>query len=110
MISIAGFSYISGNLYIAVAAFVIYYMIKNVRGPLTVDYLSDRFESSVMATGLSGESQVKSLVTAIMAPLFGLAVERKGLGITLVVFGIFLFLMAVLLQLAAKKSREDADE
>ncbi len=110
VISIAGFSYISGNLYIAVAAFVIYYMIKNVRGPLTVDYLSDRFESSVMATGLSGESQVKSLVTAIMAPLFGLAVEREGLGITLVVFGIFLFLMAILLQLAAKKSREDADE
>ena len=65
---------------LAVLLFVIYYLLENLRRPATLGFLSDRIKGSVMATGLSGESQLKTLMIAVMSPLFGLAADRFGIG------------------------------
>ncbi|MCF7940562.1 MAG: MFS transporter [Spirochaetia bacterium] len=108
MVMLTGYFYLSGWSYLAVVTFIIYYMIQNIRRPLALDYISDRIEGSVMATGLSGESQIKTLITAILAPLFGLAVDTSGLGMTLIIFGAMLVFFAVLLRLVAVQQAESA--
>jgi len=65
---------------LAVALFVIYYLLENLRRPATLGFISDRIKGSVMATGLSGESQLKTLMIAVLSPLFGLAADRLGIG------------------------------
>lgn len=93
-IIISAVGYYLGIPLIAVLCFILYYMIQNLQRPLAVDYMSDAIESSVMATGLSGESQVKTLLTAIFAPLFGLCVDLLSLSGALAAAGIFALLVA----------------
>ncbi len=64
----------------AVAVFICFYLLENLRRPATLGYLSDRIKGSVMATGLSGESQLKTLMVAVISPVFGFGVDRFGLG------------------------------
>jgi MFS family permease len=64
----------------AVTAFIAFYLLENLRRPATLGVLSDRIKGSVMATGLSGESQLKTILIAVFAPLFGLAADRLGIG------------------------------
>ncbi len=66
---------------------IVIYIIRNVRRPMEVAYLSGMVRERSMAAGLSGESQVQSLVTAIIAPLFGLLIDCAGLAAAFSVLG-----------------------
>ncbi len=82
-----------------VIIFICFYMVQNIRKPLIVDYLSDRIDNSAMATGLSGESQVRTLITAILAPIFGVIADGKGIGTALLIFGIVAVLLLGMFQI-----------
>jgi MFS family permease len=79
--SILGISFfLFGGIQIgAVILFVAFYVVENLRRPGTLGVLSDQIKGSVMASGLSGESQLKTLLVAIISPLFGLAADKLGL-------------------------------
>jgi MFS family permease len=75
---------------IAALVFIILYLIQNIRRPLMVGYLSDLISGDVMASGLSTESQLETLLIIIYAPVFGWFVDSHGLafalGVTCLVF------------------------
>ncbi len=89
----SGILLILGHYGAVVLLFICLYMIENLRKPLTVDYLSDRIENSSMATGLSGESQVRTLITGVLAPVFGILTDGRGIGFSLLVFGLSALLL-----------------
>ena len=64
----------------AVVLFIGFYVLQNLRRPMTVGYVSEKIKGTVMATGLSTESQLKTVVVAIAAPIFGALVDNIGLG------------------------------
>jgi MFS family permease len=64
----------------AVVLFIGFYVLQNLRKPMTVGYVSEKIKGTVMATGLSTESQLKTVVVAIAAPVFGALVDNIGLG------------------------------
>jgi hypothetical protein len=65
---------------VAAAAFLGMYVMQNVRRPVMVGYISDLLSHRAMATGLSVESQMRTLIMAAAAPLLGLAADRWGVG------------------------------
>jgi len=65
---------------IAIGAYLGVYALQNVRRPLVVGYLSERMPHRTMATGLSVESQLKTILMAALAPLIGLLADRLGVG------------------------------
>jgi MFS family permease len=71
----------------AIAALLLLYACQNLRRPMIVGYVSERIDHRMMATGLSVETQLRTLLTAILAPLIGLAADRLGVGATLVALG-----------------------
>lgn len=73
---------------IAILAFVGLHMIQSIRKPLNVAYISDTISSKVMASGLSVESQLVTVITAILAPIIGWMADFYGIGIALVIAGI----------------------
>ena len=77
----------------AILPFIALYVLHNVRRPLNVGYISDQISNRVMASGLSGESQIKALLVAVLAPAVGLAADRFGIGWALA--GTAVFLLAV---------------
>ncbi len=74
----------------AVILFILYYMLINFRRPVMTGFVSSKIPHEVMATGLSTESQGKTLVTAVVAPLTGFLTDRFGLGIALVFLAVIL--------------------
>lgn len=72
---------------VAVFLFLLLYVIENLRRPIMVSYISDRIANDVMATGLSAESQLKTVLMAALAPAIGYLVDRFGLGNALIIAG-----------------------
>ena len=70
---------------ISIIGFLGLYLLQNARRPLLVGYLSDLIPRQAMATGLSVESQLRTLITAALAPFIGLVADRFGIGVSLIV-------------------------
>ncbi len=99
---LAGVCYYLNWFWLAVAMFSMIFIIQNLRRPVAVKYIGEAFESRLMASVMSVESQAETVFAALVALILGVIVEVFGLGpgITLV-SGSLLFV-----QLAVKKVRK----
>ena len=78
---------------LAVLCFIGMFLINNIRRPINVGVISDQISSRIMASGLSAESQLASIFTAIFAPLLGYLIDIYGLGNGLSMLGLIMFLV-----------------
>ncbi len=65
---------------IAALGFVFLYLVQNIRRPIMVSIMSGQINSDILASGLSAESQLVTLLVAVCAPLFGILIDSLGLG------------------------------
>jgi len=93
LLLISGISTSFNISYLAILAFILFYIIQNLRRPMNVGYISDNIPHKAMASGLSVESQLKTIIMAILAPVIGLLADRFGVGIALIIVSI-LFLLS----------------
>lgn len=78
-----------GNVYwVALAAFLGFYVLQNVRRPMMVGYLSGLIPHHTMAAGLSAETQLRTLIMAGIAPLIGFLADQLGVGAALTVIAL----------------------
>ena len=80
---------------LAVVCFIGLFLINNIRRPINVGVISDHISTRIMASGMSVESQLTSLFTAIFAPLLGYLVDSFGLGNGLSMLGLIMFLIFI---------------
>jgi len=73
----------------------------NLRRPLTVGYVSEQISERVMASGLSGESQVKTILVALLAPLVGFLADTVGIGAALGSMGLLLLIVFPIVRIRA---------
>ena len=81
----------------AVALFIMLYILMNLRRPLTLGYVSEQISERVMASGLSGESQIKTILVALLAPLVGFLADAAGIAAALGSMGLLLLIVFPLL-------------
>ena len=86
------FMYIGLNIF-SVVFFIIFYILQNIRKPVAVGVLSSQIPASAMASGLSVESQFKTALVAVFAPLLGFFMDRFGFGSTFIILAAFLGLL-----------------
>ncbi len=89
---------------VAIASIIVYlgfYILQNLRRPMMVSYISDRIASRVMASGLSVESEVNTLLMAVFAPILGALADHFGLGPALALFGAVMILWGLLIRVRA---------
>ncbi len=89
-IAIGGIFAIRGVFAAGIGAFFILFLMENMRNPIGTAYVSNRFNDKILSSALSANSQIKSLVAAIIAPLFGYLADTFSLGWALVGSGILL--------------------
>ncbi len=94
-----GFFLYSGFNFLPVLFFIIFYVLQNIRRPIVISVLSNRIPSSAMASGLSVESQAKTLLVAIIAPVLGFTIDIFGLGLTFIFVSLVLSLFYPLIRL-----------
>jgi MFS family permease len=105
----AGFLVIAGvatwlNLAIlSILVFLGLYIVQNLRRPMNVAFVSDQIPHRVMASGLSVESQVTTILVAVFSPILGALADRFGVGTALATFGVGMLLLAPFVNVKDKK-------
>lgn len=79
---------------IAILAFLGVFILQNLRRPMIVGYLADRMEHCAMASGLSVEAQLRTLIMAALAPMLGWMADKVGVGPGIVVVSMGVLLIA----------------
>ncbi|MBI9052218.1 MAG: MFS transporter [Bacteroidales bacterium] len=77
---------------IAIALFIVIYLIENIRNPIGVAHISSLYKDEILATALSANSQAKSLFAAIFAPALGFLADKFGIGIGLSALAIIILI------------------
>ncbi len=81
----AGLLYHAQLLIAAAMCYIGIYLVQNLRRPMGVAIVSDMLKEDILATALSAESQLKTLVAAMVAPLVGFLADRLGVGQALII-------------------------
>jgi len=102
LIIFAGLSKLYNLEILSIIFFLSLYILHNLRRPIGVSYVSETISHKTMASGLSVESQLKTLISAGLAPVIGFFADRFGVGGSLSLVG----LMMLLLLLAVRVSRK----
>jgi MFS family permease len=98
---VAGFSAQRGWDVISILVFLGFYVLHNLRRPMTVAFVSDQISSRVMASGLSAESQFTTVGAALLAPLLGALADWLGVGTALACLGGGMLVLALLFRVQA---------
>lgn len=81
---ITGFTYHYMYYFSAIILFVGMFLIENIRNPIGVAHISTLYKNDILATALSANSQAKSLLAAIYAPIIGFFADKFGVGAAIV--------------------------
>ncbi len=73
---------------ISVLVFLGFYMLQNVRKPMNVAFISDQIAQNIMASGLSVEAQITTILVAVFAPLMGALADSYGVGAALIALSV----------------------
>ena len=84
LILLTGIFYYLGIKSLAILGFILFYMFQNTRRPLNVGFISEKISTKVMASGLSVESQMKTVFIAILSPFMGFMADSFGIGLAIV--------------------------
>ena len=90
----------------AIVVFILIFVVQNIRKPIGSSLVADKVNNDILATGLSVQSLLDSLLTAIFAIVMGFLVEWCGLGNALLILGLSLLIISQLLRVRiADKSK-----
>jgi len=101
---LSGVFYESGYIILAVILFVGIYIIENLRKPIGVAYITENIKTDILATVLSAESQLHSLIAALLAPLIGFFADKFGLGYAVIIISAMLLILGPVYFLKKKKA------
>jgi MFS family permease len=68
----------------AVLVFLLFYLLQNLRKPMNVANISDNISHKVMASSLSVEAQLATVLVAVFAPVMGALADAFGVGIAMI--------------------------
>lgn len=97
-----------------VIMFVLLYILQNIRRPISIGYISSKIDHDVMASGLSIESQFKTIFAAILAPVMGLIADTVNIGSAFIILSSLTLLIFPLIKVIVfdgdnKKNRRGND-
>jgi len=86
------------NLWIlSFIAFVGIYLIENLRKPILTGFLSDNVPNKILTSVMSVQSQLKTVITSILAFTFGLIADNFGISSAFIVTSSFLLISTIIL-------------
>lgn len=85
---LSGIFFHYGFYFVSIFFYVGIYLIENLRNPIGVAYVSELYNDDVLATALSANSQAKSIIAALIAPVLGFLADQYGIGIGLIALAV----------------------
>ncbi len=103
-----GFGVVSGLLYnynlwvLSLIAFIGIYIIENIRKPILTGFIADEVPNDILTSVISIQSQLKTIMTAILAFIFGLCADYFGIGKAFLIVSLTLIILTILLNYIVK--------
>lgn len=82
---------------LSMLAFTGIYIVENVRKPILTGYISDHVPNEILTSVMSLQSQIKTVITAIIAFSFGWMADVYGIGMAFITISILLTLITLLI-------------
>jgi MFS family permease len=79
---------------ISIIFFIGILVLENIRKPIGVSYIGNLLDKKIFATTFSVNSQVQTLIAAILAPLIGFFADKFGIGSSLIIVSVVLIITA----------------
>ena len=90
---------------ISIAVFLGFYLLQNVRRPMNVGFISDQIDTKVIASGLSVESQLTTILMAVLAPILGALADNFGVGAALAIFGAAMLALLAVVRVSGQSQK-----
>ena len=90
-----GIFYIYELWVISLIAFIGIYIVENIRKPIMTGFIADNVENEVLASVISVESLLKTIMTAVIALAFGFIADNYGIGTAFISLTSFLLFSSI---------------
>ncbi|AZQ61143.1 MFS transporter [Flammeovirga pectinis] len=101
---ITGIFYFENLLLISIVSFTLIYILENIRKPMLTGYVADDCPTSMLATVLSVQSFVTTIVTAGLSLLFGYLSDHYGIGQALILLSVSILMVVSIVQFTLGKT------
>lgn len=98
-----GFGILSGVFFyfdlwiLAFVTFVGIYLVENLRKPILTGFVADNVPNEILTSVMSVQSQLKTVITAVLALVFGITADNFGIGVAFVGVSSFLLISTFIL-------------
>jgi len=100
---ISGIFYVFNLWVISMIAFIGIYIIENIRKPILTGFVADQVPNEILASVISAQSLLKTIMTALLALVFGILADHFGIGKAFVFVSLFLVLSSVFINFYKSK-------
>jgi MFS family permease len=96
---ICGVFYIYDLWIISMIAFVGIYIVENIRKPILTGFIADNVPNEILTSVISAQSLLRTIITAILAFVFGIIADNFGIGVSFIVVSVFLTFSTILINI-----------
>ena len=101
---LAGLFFIINIKIVIIILFIMLYILQNLRRPINIGFISENISHDVMASGLSVESQLKTIFVAVMSPLMGFIADSINIGTAFIILSSLTLLILPLIKVSGKEN------
>lgn len=91
----SGAFYTYGYWIIALIFFVGIFVVENIRKPILTGFIADQVPNEILTSVISAQSLIRTVMTALLALVFGIVADHKGIGIAFLVVSLLLALVTI---------------
>ncbi|RLD35154.1 MAG: MFS transporter [Bacteroidetes bacterium] len=102
----SGVCFYYGLWVVSFVAFVGIYIVENIRKPILTGFVADRVPNEILASVISAQSLLKTVMTAGIALVFGILADHYGIGVAFVLVSAFLIVSTVTINLYRAQNRK----
>ncbi len=100
---ICGVFYIYDLWIISIIAFAGIYIVENIRKPILTGYVADQVPNEILTSVISAQSLLRTIITAILAFVFGIIADNFGIGVSFIAVSVSLTFSTILINIINSK-------
>lgn len=102
--TISGIFYHYSFWIVSLLAFAGIYLLENIRKPVLTGAIAMEVPTEILSSVISAQSQLRTILTILLALIFGIIADHSGVGTSLMVVSGLLLLVTGIIELSAKKT------
>ena len=101
----SGICFYYGLWVVSLIAFVGIYLVENIRKPILTGFVADHVPNEILASVISAQSLLRTIMTAVLAFVFGILADHYGIGVAFIGISSFLILSTVAINMFQVKRK-----